>query len=282
MLYRIRHVILTGLLFAAQPILAEVSAPVAIGTIIIDDLGYNTISAKRIADMPYEITCAILPEAPSSVKAANILAQSGKELMLHLPMQGRSDQAQELNVLTTNMDEFEFKQEVRRHLDILPTIAGLNNHQGSVLTKAGYPMHWLMEELSLIEDFYFIDSRTTGSSVASKAAQFYGVPFAIRDIFLDHERSEAFVMQQLQQFIRTAQRDGMAIAIGHPYRETLSVLERELPKLAAQGIHLVPASELVDQHMARLEDQHLTEPSNNELAQQSLRLSPEEKRNQLQ
>lgn len=267
---------LAGLLFAAQLVCAEtLPAKRAIGAIIIDDIGYNTISAQRIADMPYPITCAILPEAPSTVKAAHILAQSGKELMLHLPMQGRSNQAQERNVLTVDMDEFEFKREVRRHLDILPSIAGLNNHQGSVLTKAGYPMHWLMEELSLIDDFYFVDSRTTGSSVASDAAGFYGVPYAVRDIFLDHERSEAFVTQQLALFIQTAKRHGRAIAIGHPYRETLNVLELALPELEREGITLVPASQLVREHMAYVE-------SHNKLAQQTPALNVPEIQNTVQ
>lgn len=254
---------LTGLLFAAQFVYAESSdtQPI-IGAIIIDDLGYNTISAKRIAAMPFPITCAVLPEAPSSSKAAKILADSGKELMLHLPMQGRGDQAQERNILTVDMDEFEFKQEVRRHLDILPSIAGLNNHQGSVLTEAGYPMHWLMEELSLIDDFYFVDSRTTGSSVASNAAEFYQVPFAVRDIFLDHERSEEFVTHQLDLFIKTAKRHGRAVAIGHPYRETLNVLEMALPELEREGITLVPASQLVRAQMTHVEN-------NNKLARQS-------------
>ena len=267
---------LTGLLFAAQFVYAEsADTPPIIGAIIIDDLGYNTISAKRIAAMPFPITCAVLPEAPSSAKAAKILSDSGKELMLHLPMQGRGDQAQERNVLTIDMDEFEFKQEVRRHLDILPSIAGLNNHQGSVLTEAGYPMHWLMEELSLIDDFYFVDSRTTGSSVASDAAAFYQVPYAVRDIFLDHERSEEFVTQQLALFIRTAKRHGRAVAIGHPYRETLSVLEMALPELEREGITLVPASQLVQAQMAHVEN-------NNKLARQSSQLNTPANENTVQ
>lgn len=252
----LRHQLCSGLLLAAQLFSGTVSAQEqVVGAIIIDDIGYNTISAKRIAAMPYAITCAVLPEAPSTKPAARILAEAGKELMLHLPMQGRSGEAQEVNVLTANMDEFEFKAEVRRHLDILPHISGLNNHQGSILTAAGYPMHWLMEELSLIDDFYFVDSRTTGSSIATEAASFYGVPYAVRDVFLDHERSEAFVTQQLQQFIRIAKRHGYAVAIGHPYRETLNVLEVALPELEAEGIKIVPASRIVDLQMAQLQHQ---------------------------
>ncbi len=245
-LYRL---VVLALLLAAPALRAEI-----IGTIIIDDLGYNTRSAQRIAAMPYPLTCAVLPEAPSSVRAAKILAAAGKELILHLPMQGRGNQAQERSVLTLDMGEDEFKREVRRNLDILPAIAGVNNHQGSVLTEAGYPMHWLMEELRLIDDFYFIDSRTTGSSVASEVAQLHDVPHAVRDVFLDHERSEAAITRQLQHFVYLARRYGQAVAIGHPYRETLNVLERALPTLAEQGITLVPASQLVRRYMAAHSD----------------------------
>ena len=63
-------------------------------------------------------------------------------------------------------------------------------------------------------------------------------------------------------FIKTAKRHGRAVAIGHPYRETLSVLEMALPELEREGITLVPASELVRAQMAHVEN-------NNKLAQQT-------------
>jgi len=38
---------------------------------------------------------------------------------------------------------------------------------------------------------------------------------------------------------------GSVIVIGHPYSSTLDLLERELPKLEAEGFELVTISELV-------------------------------------
>ena len=44
---------------------------------------------------------------------------------------------------------------------------------------------------------------------------------------------------------RLARKRGSVVAIGHPYAATLELLERELPKLAAEGIELVTISALV-------------------------------------
>jgi hypothetical protein len=213
--------------------------------IIIDDIGYSPFSAKRIAEMDYKLTGAILPEAPSSMKAIDMLIAADKEIMLHLPMQGRAGEAQEVNVLHQAMDETEFKGALRRFMALMPYVAGLNNHQGSVLTRKQESMNWLMQELGDIEDFYFIDSRTTGGSKAIDAAEAYQVPYAVRDIFLDHERTEHFVEQQFLKMVALAKKQGHAMAIGHPYYETIKVLKRLLPMLEKEGIELVFASQYI-------------------------------------
>jgi polysaccharide deacetylase 2 family uncharacterized protein YibQ len=48
--------------------------------------------------------------------------------------------------------------------------------------------------------------------------------------------------QRLKQLARTR---GSAVAIGHPYPETLSYLESVLPGLASEGIDLVTIEELL-------------------------------------
>jgi polysaccharide deacetylase 2 family uncharacterized protein YibQ len=42
-----------------------------------------------------------------------------------------------------------------------------------------------------------------------------------------------------------ARQNGVAVAIGHPYIATIELLERELPKLAGDGIELISISELI-------------------------------------
>ena len=63
-------------------------------------------------------------------------------------------------------------------------------------------------------------------------------------MFLDNDRSEAAVRQQLDMALQLARQNGAAIAIAHPYRETLAVLA-ELEALArASGVRIVAVSEL--------------------------------------
>jgi len=41
-----------------------------------------------------------------------------------------------------------------------------------------------------------------------------------------------------------ARAEGFAVGIGHPYAQTLAVLERELPTLQSRGVKLVPVGDL--------------------------------------
>ena len=63
----------------------------------------------------------------------------------------------------------------------------------------------------------------------------------VRDIFLDNDRALASIRRQLARTVARARGHGHAIAIGHPYPETLDALESWLPRLAAQGLVLVSA-----------------------------------------
>jgi polysaccharide deacetylase 2 family uncharacterized protein YibQ len=75
--------------------------------------------------------------------------------------------------------------------------------------------------------------------VAAAEAQKIGLASVSRDVFLDDERTEQAITAQLQTAINLARIQGSAVMIGHPYPQTLAVLERELPKLKAQGIEWI-------------------------------------------
>uniref|UniRef100_UPI0037DC0751 divergent polysaccharide deacetylase family protein n=1 Tax=Thiohalobacter thiocyanaticus TaxID=585455 RepID=UPI0037DC0751 len=59
------------------------------------------------------------------------------------------------------------------------------------------------------------------------------------------------VRRQFERLIQLARRQGSAVAIGHPHASTLQVLEEALPRLAEQGVRLVPVSRLVEQQFVR-------------------------------
>ena len=45
--------------------------------------------------------------------------------------------------------------------------------------------------------------------------------------------------------IEHARKTGTALAIGHPYKDTLSVLEKRLPELENMHVRLVPGSDMI-------------------------------------
>jgi len=68
---------------------------------------------------------------------------------------------------------------------------------------------------------------------------------AQRDVFLDNEQNEVYIIGQLANAITQAKKKGHAIAICHPHPETIATLSKALPKLSQQGVILVKISSLV-------------------------------------
>jgi polysaccharide deacetylase 2 family uncharacterized protein YibQ len=68
---------------------------------------------------------------------------------------------------------------------------------------------------------------------------------ASRKVFLDDTQSRAAILAQLELAARDAQRDGFAIAIGHPRLATIAALAEGVPGVEARGIRLVFASDVV-------------------------------------
>lgn len=212
--------------------------------IIIDDIGYSAELGKRSLALPGAFTYAMLPMAPHSSRLASQGAQKGKEIILHTPMSNTRGLPLDPGALLETMTRAEFFQVLEANLSAIPEARGLNNHMGSLLTQKTKSMGWLMEFLQE-QGLYFIDSRTSAKSRAIETAQLYQVPNRPRDVFLDHSRDPAQITRQIDRAIRLARDRGQALAIGHPYPETLALLEQLAPRLEAAQVRLVPASELL-------------------------------------
>ena len=117
---------------------------------------------------------------------------------------------------------------------------------GSLLTQKTEQMQWLMEELARHKDLFFVDSRTTPLTVAYRQAVHEGLHSLRRNIFLDNDTDIAAINRQFIKLLAIARLRGSAVAIGHPYPETLTYLENMLPALPLLGIRLLPASQLIE------------------------------------
>jgi len=116
---------------------------------------------------------------------------------------------------------------------------------GSEVTQDRNIMMLVEKELKS-KGLFYIDSMTTGKSVGYKVAEEIGLPFNKRDVFLDNEQNDAYIMVQLE-LKRKAMKHSSAIAICHPHPVTIAVLQREVPKLKDEGITLERVSKFVQE-----------------------------------
>ncbi len=213
--------------------------------IIIDDLGSDRAAAEAIFALGYPLTISVLPNHEHSLDIAEEAHRRGFQIMLHLPMQSVANETPEAQELHAGMPAPEVAALVDHFLQNVPDAAGVNNHQGSQATADSALMDELMPVLRDRHLFY-VDSRTTAATVAFDTAQDFGVRSAFRNVpFLDDVAEVAAVRKQLEWALRGAREKGEAVAIGHPHPATLQALREVLPQAQAQGVRLVPASELV-------------------------------------
>ncbi len=212
--------------------------------IIIDDLGYNLSLGQRTANLPGAFTIAVLPFTPHGRELAELAHVRGKEIMLHAPMSNHRQYPLGRGGLVNGMKHAEFLAVLRQNLANIPYVKGVNNHMGSQLTEQAEPMRWLMRELKN-HQLYFVDSRTSALTQALTEAERIRLPSRKRDVFLDDERNSQHIEQQLLLALSKAKQQGSAIAIGHPYPETLAVLQGIKPLLVQHNVELVPVSALV-------------------------------------
>ena len=228
---------LSGLLHAEQAFEPRM-------VLIIDDMGYNLKRGEAALALPGAVTYSILPYTPYAKKFAVDAHDSGREVMLHVPMANTAAKALGPGALTPEMEREAVMSGLNQALDATPHVSGVNNHMGSLLTSMDQPMQWVMDTLKA-RDLYFIDSLTTIKSVGWKKARENQVPYLKRHVFLDHQSNEAFIHGQFQRALNIANKFGFVVVIGHPYPETSAYLARMLPDLKKLGVRLVPASAII-------------------------------------
>jgi len=229
-------------------------------SIIIDDVGNNLQYGQDVINLPVSLTISILPKTTYAKDLARLAAKNHKEVMLHLPMQSVEHHDHSPGTLKLHMTRREFRQQLLLDLTSVPYVRGVNNHMGSLLTRHPGHMNWLMDELSRRGGLYFIDSKTTNKSIADKFAAEYNIPNLSRDFFLDPDHEKDTLHRQFNRFIQKINRRGYALAIAHPYPETIKFLRDHLDELNEQGITLIPVSALIrtaNQHIIKRDNQNV-------------------------
>jgi len=214
--------------------------------LILDDVGFDhqpLVDAMRIDP---NLNFAVLPNGSRSADFARELDGRGFELLCHLPMEPvdypRTSPGP--HAILTSMSDDEIAKTTRENVAAVPHARGVNNHMGSRATADSRVMTSVLGALP--KGMYFIDSRTTGDSIAARTAHAMNVRTASRSVFLDDVQTEPAIRRQLAALSAAAAEHGVAVGIGHMYPQTVRVLREEAPELRTRGFRFVRASTVVN------------------------------------
>ena len=213
--------------------------------IVIDDAGLNRAQTARLNALPAPLTVSFLSYADDLQRQTELARAAGHEIFLHVPMAPLSDRHDPgPRALHPESPAPEIRESLAWALARTSGYVGINNHMGSRFTGDEGAMEVLLGELKG-RGLAFLDSRTTAASVGESVAMRHGLPFAARDVFLDHDLDAGAIAKQLDRLEKIARGRGSAIAIGHPRRGTLDVLGGWLATLDERGLALVPVSAII-------------------------------------
>lgn len=212
--------------------------------LVIDDLGANESPVHRLLELGEDFTFSILPHQAKSLEMATLLHERQKEIILHLPMEALNVAYAGKGALLVNMTADAMQRTLEQDLQAVPYAVGVNNHMGSRLTADTGKMQPILQTLQQ-RQLFFLDSRTTGASVAYKTARQMGIKTAERKIFLDYEAGYDYAKNQLFALAALAEKGKPVVAIGHPKSATLQALKDVLPEFKRRKIQIVRLSELV-------------------------------------
>lgn len=212
--------------------------------IIIDDMGFEYRLDKKFILLDAPLSFAFLPYGPNTKRLAHLALVKKKDVLVHLPMEPENRSLDPgPDALMVEMDLDGLLETLEKNIRGVPGAVGVNNHMGSRFTANPRAMEYVLAYLKQ-RGLFFIDSRTTKETVAFKEARKMGVPCAERSVFLDHDNDRQKISHELRRLVRVAKKNGMAIAIGHPYQNTYEVLYSLLP-IIRKEVKLVPVHHLV-------------------------------------
>jgi polysaccharide deacetylase 2 family uncharacterized protein YibQ len=191
------------------------------------------------------VAFAVLPDLPHTVETGKLAAQSGHEVLIHIPMQAVSSSVNPgKNHIRTSSGEAEVKTMLEDFHAQLPMAVSANNHMGSAVTADAQAMDSVLKVLSG-RGLLFVDSATTTESVVPGLAGEFGLPYIRRDIFLDvPDNTDATLAAKINELGRFKGRAEPVVIITHCHnRQKLDALRKFLTQIQGMGLRLATLSE---------------------------------------
>lgn len=212
-------------------------------TVIVGDVGREPALLDAVLALDPDVTLSVMANAPKAPEVAARLAETGREVLAHLPMEPMPPAtADGGDFLTTAMPPEALAEATGRLLARVPGAVGADPHLGGRLSTSGPHIGAVLGALGE-RGLFFVDGGPGSASVAGPTARAQGVRAAAATHDLD--AGDAPLAARLKAVEVGLVLDGHAVVTASPDPEVLAALQPWLETLRARGIHLLRASEIV-------------------------------------
>jgi polysaccharide deacetylase 2 family uncharacterized protein YibQ len=212
---------------------------------VIDDAGNNLRELEPFLRFPGPLTIAVLPGLPNSARAARMVREAGKELFLHQPMEALGGADPGPGAIYKGMSADDVRAVLEKNVREIGPITGMNNHQGSLITRDEEIMKTVLE-FCRDNQLYFLDSRTTAQTAAPKISRELGITIAARNIFLDNEHDTDATIKNIELGLNIAREKNSAVMIGHAWSPELAdIISNRYSSLRSQGYNFLTVSDIM-------------------------------------
>lgn len=221
--------------------------------IVVDDFGiHNDKLLEKFCSLDRRITFAILPDQRYSQQVMQMAKKSGHETMIHIPMEPVSYPRNNPgpNAIYVHLSEREIRKRMEKFIKQFPDCVGANNHMGSLATTDENVMRTVLEVLEK-HDLFFVDSRTSNSTIAYDVAKKMMVPSFKSNLFLDTPDVTLKTMKSKLNTLKSLgkSRDKMLVITHCATQERYEYLKEFIKRIEKLDFEIVPASELFENNL---------------------------------
>ncbi len=196
-------------------------------SIVIDDLGNSLETSLALLSLEFPVTFSVLPDTRFPEMTSTLAHYAQREVFLHQPMEARNNAFAVPIGLRINDSRDVMHEKLVANLAKTPYATGLNNHTGSAFSENEVAVINFLAVLADVNpNIAVLDSYTIAGSQIYSIAKELGFETKRRDIFLDNVQDVNEITKQLDKALSLALANPHEhiVAIGHPYKVTLSAL----------------------------------------------------------
>jgi uncharacterized protein len=214
--------------------------------ILVANLGITPALAQAaIMSLPAEIGLGFSPYGTDLARLTSAARAGGHEVWVGIPMQPRRYPAIDpgKNTLLVGVSATE---NIRRFDWALAQVpgprTGFYNMMGSAFTADGAALRPVLLAAGK-QSLFFLDAKSGGDTQGPKIAAGAGVRAALASGFLDDDPAQ--LAAKLAALVKTAKASGAAVGLVEPDTATFAALASWRDTLAAEGVELVPVSNII-------------------------------------